>query len=573
MTTRKTRAVLGAAVALLIIVLALFALALLRANSDERAEAENRFKDRARVSAALTESIFRSTSPQSARENVQRYGDAEVDPRDLTAQVRRGSLAYAVVLDAEGKPLASSAGTPPAALRRILTKPPDVQKALDGQQFFLSDFLEEEGLEAGVMEFAAPFDTPFGRRVIVQGFPAQLIYTFLGGYLGQIPGPKETVAYILDSNGRVVGSPAAKSPPGREVNEPGLIAALKRGREGTFESAGEERYFASWPVGGSTWRVVLSARTDRLYAGISSTVEWLILLALALAGLVAVALLARAARAAAAVEEANARLAASNAELEHSNFELQRSNAELEQFASVASHDLQEPLRKVQTFGDQLERRFGESIPDEGLDYLRRMRRSAHRMSTLIEDLLRFSRVTTHARPAEPVDLARIAREVTSDLEAPLQEARGTVHIGALPEIEADPLQMRQLLQNLIANGIKFRRPGLEPEVRLEPVPAPGPGSIAFTVTDNGIGFEQEYADRIFRVFERLHPRDVYEGTGIGLAMCRKIVERHGGRMTADGRPGEGARFTVVLPRRQPLPPVPNQRPTDSEPAPEPAHA
>jgi light-regulated signal transduction histidine kinase (bacteriophytochrome) len=251
------------------------------------------------------------------------------------------------------------------------------------------------------------------------------------------------------------------------------------------------------------------------------------------------------------VQSANAKLERANQDLAHSNLELKRSNAELEQFASVASHDLQEPLRKVQTFGDQLERRYGDQIPDEAVDYLHRMRRAANRMSTLIEDLLRFSRVTTHARPPQPVDLSRVAREVTSDLEAPLQETQGVVEIDGLPTVEADPLQMRQLLQNLIANGIKFHRPGLPPLVRLQRAQSPGVGLVAFTVQDNGIGFEPEYEERIFKVFERLHPRDVYQGTGIGLAMCRKIVERHGGSIVAAGRPGEGSTFTVTLPVTQ----------------------
>ncbi len=241
-------------------------------------------------------------------------------------------------------------------------------------------------------------------------------------------------------------------------------------------------------------------------------------------------------------------LEAVNATLERTNIELSRSNGELEQFASVASHDLQEPLRKVQTFGDQLERRFADDLPDEAKDYLRRMRNASARMSVLIDDLLRFSRVTTHAKPHVTVDLERVARDVVQDLEARIDESNGTVEIGALPAVEADATQMRQLLQNLIANALKFHRDGVAPVVRVDAVPTDEPGMVAFSVADNGIGFEATYEDRIFKVFERLHPRDVYAGTGIGLALCRKIAERHGGSIHGDGRPGEGATFTVVLP-------------------------
>jgi light-regulated signal transduction histidine kinase (bacteriophytochrome) len=255
-------------------------------------------------------------------------------------------------------------------------------------------------------------------------------------------------------------------------------------------------------------------------------------------------------RAAAAVKEANARLERTNVELAQTNIELKRSNDELEQFASIASHDLQEPLRKVQSFGDQLEHRFAADLPAEAVDYLRRMRNSANRMSTLIEDLLQFSRVTTRPHAAQEVDLAEVAREViAADLDGLIRETHGSVSIGALGTVEADALQMRQLLQNLIANGLKFHRRHVPPVVRVEPIACEKPGCIAFEVADAGIGFDARYAERIFRVFERLHPRDVYAGTGIGLALCRRIVERHGGEITAAGKEGEGARFTVTLPR------------------------
>jgi light-regulated signal transduction histidine kinase (bacteriophytochrome) len=348
---------------------------------------------------------------------------------------------------------------------------------------------------------------------------------------------------------------------------------MRPAARGEFDSKGVERAYTASAVKDSTWRVVLTIPTSSLYAGTSTTVEWLILFALAMLGLFAVYLLSRMIKAGVAVQEANAQLGVSNEHLAHTNLELQRSNAELEQFASVASHDLQEPLRKVQTFGDQIERRFGEQMPDEAIDYLRRMRSSANRMSTLIEDLLRFSRVTTHAKPAVRVDLGEVAREVTSDLDALLQETRGTVDIAGMPSVQADPLQMRQLLQNLIANAIKFHRPGISPEVKVKEVRSSKPGFASFTVSDNGIGFEDQYAERIFRVFERLHPRDVYEGTGIGLALCRKIVERHGGTITSVSVPDEGSTFTVTLPLVQAPAPNANGLPAESAEEREPVHA
>lgn len=238
---------------------------------------------------------------------------------------------------------------------------------------------------------------------------------------------------------------------------------------------------------------------------------------------------------------------------------LRRSNQELEQFASVASHDLQEPLRKIQAFGDRLQSKCGTQLGDQGHDYLERILTSAARMRKLIDDLLTFSRVTSKAQPFVPTSLTALAREVVSDLEGRLEQTGGRVEVDELPTLDADPLQMRQLLQNLIANGLKFHRPEVPSLVRVRgrlfPAGAEGrngdgqPESLCeIAVEDNGIGFEEIYLDRIFEVFQRLHGRNEYEGTGMGLAICRKIVERHGGHITARSTPGQGATFLVTLP-------------------------
>jgi PAS domain S-box-containing protein len=238
---------------------------------------------------------------------------------------------------------------------------------------------------------------------------------------------------------------------------------------------------------------------------------------------------------------------------------LQRSNRELEQFASVAAHDLQEPLRKIEAFGDRLQTRSADRLDESGKDYLERMRNSATRMRRLINDLLAYSRVTTKAKPFEPVGLSAVAREVLSDLEGALQLTGGRVDLdlGNLPQIEAEPTQMRQLLQNLIGNALKFHKPGQPPAVlvRGQVVARDDPAATPLcelTVQDNGIGFEEEYLERIFQVFQRLHGRQEYEGTGMGLAICRKIVERHGGTITARSQPGQGATFVATLPVQPP---------------------
>lgn len=232
-------------------------------------------------------------------------------------------------------------------------------------------------------------------------------------------------------------------------------------------------------------------------------------------------------------------------------FKLEQSNRELQEFAYVASHDLQEPLRKVQAFGDRLEKKCAEQLSDEGRDYVHRMKNAAGRMQNLINDLLTFSRVATKTQPFQTVNLKTIVEEVVSDLEVRIEQSGGQVEIGELPVLEADPLQMRQLFQNLISNALKFHRADEKPLVRVY-ASAGGEaleeGFCRIAVEDNGIGFDEKYLDRIFTVFQRLHGRLEYEGSGIGLAVCRKIVERHGGNITAKSEEGKGATFFLDLP-------------------------
>ena len=242
-------------------------------------------------------------------------------------------------------------------------------------------------------------------------------------------------------------------------------------------------------------------------------------------------------------------------ELKQREKELQRSNADLQHFASIASHDLQEPLRKIEAFGSRLSKNYGDKLDETGEVYLDRMQNAAVRMRTLINDLLAYSRVTTRGNAFVSVNIDQIANEVVGDLQALLEESGGRVELSDLPEIQADPLQMRMLLQNLIANALKFKREDTAPIVKvtaklLEPEVGSTVPNCQIIVSDNGIGFEEEYAERIFGVFQRLHGRDEYEGTGIGLATCRKISERHDGSIKAESIPGEGAMFTVTLPTK-----------------------
>ncbi len=238
--------------------------------------------------------------------------------------------------------------------------------------------------------------------------------------------------------------------------------------------------------------------------------------------------------------------------------ELARSNTELEQFAYVASHDLQEPLRKIQAFGERLHKRAGSQVDAESRDYLARMLNAAQRMQALIADLLQLSRVMTRGEPLAPTNLDAVVREVVSDLDARVQDSGGRVMVDALPVVVADATQMRQLFQNLIGNGLKFCRPDAAPVVEVRALSALAGGtdttvaSCRISVSDNGIGLDEKYRERIFAPFQRLHSRTEYAGTGMGLAISRRIAERHGGTISVTSQPGQGATFVVTLPLQRP---------------------
>jgi signal transduction histidine kinase len=256
-------------------------------------------------------------------------------------------------------------------------------------------------------------------------------------------------------------------------------------------------------------------------------------------------------------------------QLELTNFELKRSNENLQSFAYIASHDLQEPLRKITSFSDLLVKEFAPQLDTNAADILRRVNGSAHRMRTLIQDLLTYSRVETHQEAFRPVSLEDLILGLReNELWAAFQQTKAQVQVIDPPNLLADSFQMRQLFQNLLSNAIKFTPVGIDPRISISsrtinlseiPVGLLSPLALGkeqtaakryyeISVTDNGIGFEQKYEDKIFQVFQRLHGRSHYEGSGIGLAICKRIVERHGGAITASSQPGRGSTFRVYLP-------------------------
>jgi PAS domain S-box-containing protein len=227
---------------------------------------------------------------------------------------------------------------------------------------------------------------------------------------------------------------------------------------------------------------------------------------------------------------------------------LEQRNKDLEDFTFIASHDLQEPLRKIQVFSDLVIGKYASFLDSTGKDYLRRLAASANRMQELIQDVRGYSKLTNERSSFNCVDLKRVIGDAISNLKVEIEEAGATIHMGDFPSIEGNPSLIRLLFQNLISNALKYRNKA-KPVIRISSIEREG--EIQLKVEDNGIGFEKKYTDQIFRPFKRLHGRNEYQGTGMGLAICRKIVERHMGTIIAESKPGKGSTFIINLPVKQ----------------------
>jgi signal transduction histidine kinase len=546
MQRRHAGLAVGTAAVLVLALLTVFAFELANTQAKSKQDVQARVHERAVLAGALIDSLFQSVTQQIPADAA-KFGGPTVSARALDAQAAQ--TAYVAVVDAaSGRVLAASPGFT-AEVRAELGSSASLALIRAGHPYGLGNVAPYG--RTRLIDFAVAFPTRYGTRILLTGLAPTALSRFIGGELRKIPGVTGAHSYLIDGHNQVIASTNPAIAAGRILDTPAQTRALAR-------ASGDVRghYYDQVALSDSTARIVLSAPDGPLFASVSGlrrAVPWLIFTAFALVALAALGLGRRTLRSAAEVREANARLetlndelAAANAALERRAAELARSNSELEQFASIASHDLQEPLRKVRTFTEQVRTNESEQLSEKGRDYLDRANAAAERMQRLIEDLLKFSRVATHGRNFAPVDLSALTREVIDDLEVQVDEARAEVVVGALPPVSGDALQLRQLLQNLISNALKFRRDDVRTTIRIDGAVAGDTAQI--TVSDNGIGFDPQYSQRIFRIFERLNGRSAYPGTGIGLALCRKIVDRHGGSIVADSAPGAGTTFTVRLP-------------------------
>jgi signal transduction histidine kinase len=524
-------AALIAAALVVLALLTVFAVELSDNQSKSRQDIESRVHERAVLAGALLDSLFQTSASSTLAQDMRLYATPTVSDRLL--ERNRRTNAYLVLLDRGGHVLAHSDGFTTQA-RNDLRISAALRLLRLGHPWALGNILPYG--RTGVMNFGIALRSPSGTRYLLSGILPDALEPFLLGELRQIPGVKGSYNSVVDGNGVFIASTNPARPAGYRLH----TAAQRRALRSPAGVLGG-RYFDQETLPNTSWRIFLSAPEGALFASVSGIRKWLPWLIFIAFGLVAIASLALVRRVIGDAE----RVRAANQQLERHARELVRSNAELDQFASIASHDLQEPLRKIRTFTERISATEADALSERGLDYLRRANASAERMQTLIEDLLRYSRVSTQGRPFAPVDLRLVCEDVVEDLSEQVTHSGAIVRVGNLPTINADASQMRQLLQNLISNAIKFRREGVTPEVDVAATVEPG--WVTIMVRDNGIGFDPQYSQRIFRVFERLHGRGSFSGTGIGLALCRKIAERHGGTIVARSVPDEGSTFTVTM--------------------------
>jgi len=493
----------------------------------QRSSLERRFEGRAQLGAALVGSLFAASAPGQQQQAAQRYGD-KVDAKLLTRQAAAGGSNFIAVADAQGHVLAASAGAPAGLDSDLSALPMFFRRALTSNSYGLS------GIAAGGSILTAlPFKAKTGTRVQVSGVKAGLLAAFLGGTLKQVSNNADSISLIVDDDGGVIAEQGRGEQVGRPLRDTALRRALARHETGKLPG---DRLFTAQPVGSTGWQLVLVATSDTVFQPVSGTSRWLpwaILVIGALALTAVGVLLRRALLAAGQVRVANAELA--------------RSNADLERFAYVASHDLSEPLRTIGGFGGLLERRYGDRLDDEGRMMLGHVTAGASRLQALIDGLLSYARVSTARRNVERIDLNEKLQIVLDSIRPALNDRGAQVEVDPLPTIEGERAQIAQLLQNLLLNAVKFTADDVTPEVRVSAQPVQD-GRWEISIADNGVGIAPGQAQRIFEMFQRGTADRARTGTGIGLALCARIVERHGGHIGVRPREGGGSVFSFDLP-------------------------
>jgi signal transduction histidine kinase len=509
---------------------------LAHAQHGQRAELERRFRGRAQLGAALVGSLFSASAPGQQQQAAQRYGGAKVDPKALDRQANAGGSVFLAIAEPSGHVIAASSRAPANLEASLTARPIFLRRALASGSYGLS------GITSGHSILSAlPFEGKAGRRMQVSAIPASLLATFLGGTLGQVSTNSSSESLILDERGGVIAEKGRRERTGAPLRDPRLRRGIaNRTRDGKLSDG---RLFTTQPVGSTGWRLVLVSPSSAVYQPVSGSNRWLpwVILFIGALALTAVGLLLR-------------RTLDAAQQVRVANTELERSNDDLERFAYVASHDLSEPLRTIGGFGGLIERRYGERLDEDGRAMLGHITAGAARLQALIDGLLSYARVSTAQRHVEPVDLDALTSEVLSTISPALAERDAQVEVEPLPTVEGERGQLAQLLQNLILNAVKFTADDVTPHVVISARPVHD-GRWEIRVADRAVGIAAGQAERIFEMFQRGTADRTRAGTGIGLALCARIAERHGGGIRVEPNPGGGSIFAVDLPGAPGAPP------------------
>ena len=534
-------------VAFALVLLGVGAWLLATSQANDREQLRERYAIAADIAGDTINSLFDAAIGPALPRYAEQFG-GEVTTEQLDAYIEQTQGLWSAVLEPDGTVIAESTGTPDQPGAPILD-------SFDEDTFFVLGDIEGSGKEQFIQTGVL---FPIGEeesRVLASGSDLEVIGPFLAGSVSTLTRFGGD-AYVLDGNGEILGAVSADNPEQAPPPDPELVEKAKTQEEGFYEGANGERFFAARPVTGTDWHVATSVSTTELYepaSGVSRWLPWVVLGILALALVMIGVLVRRAVDAGARLAVVNSQLESSQdrlrdraIELQSSNAELQRSNAELEQFAYVASHDLSAPLRAVAGFSQLLGVRYKGRLDSDADEFIGHMQDGVERMQRIIDDLLAYSRVGRGGLRAEPVDLDAILDEVLHSLGPEIEERGAVVTRDELGTAYGEAGQLSQVIQNLVANGMKFTAEGVRPEVHVSAVREGG--RVKVSVRDNGIGIEPSHAEQIFKMFQRLHSAEEFEGTGIGLAIAKKIVERHEGTIVIAPAPGGGTVFTFDVP-------------------------
>jgi signal transduction histidine kinase len=500
----------------------------------QRSSLERRFQSRAQLGSALVGSLFSASAPAQQAQAAERYG-GKLDAATLDRQAAAAGSGFIAIADPSGRVLAASSGTPGALTTDLSTQPAFVRRAVASSSFGLS------GVQPGGLVYTAlPFKGKSGARVQISGIKASLLAAFLGGTLKQVSNSASSSSLIIDDRGGVLAEQGRGEQVGKPLRDTKLAAAIAKHSDGTLS---DNRLYTVQPIGSTGWRLVLVASSGAVFQPVSGTNRWLpwAILVIGALALASVGVLLR-------------RTLTASSQVRVANADLARSNADLERFAYVASHDLSEPLRTIGGFGGLLERRYADRLDDEGRMMLGHVTGGAARLQALIDGLLSYARVSTAPRRVEPVDLDVLTNEVLDAIRPALDDRGAHVEVGLLPTVDGERGQISQLMQNLILNAVKFTADDVTPQIEVYARPVHD-GRWEIRVADNGVGIAPDQAKRIFEMFQRGTADRRRSGTGIGLALCARIVERHGGHISVEPREGGGSVFSFDLPGAPGAPP------------------